>query len=211
MTLQATLITDGSSDTVLMPILRWVLGVLTSEPVELRWGDLRGLAAPPRSLRARLTCAVELYPCRLLFVHRDAERQPAEERHVEVEEANTTGISHVCVVPVRMQEAWLLLDEAALREAAGRPSGKQPLGLPPPSRWETLPDPKRILHAALMAASEATGRRANKFNAGAAAHRLADLVSDWSPLRQLSAFRRLEHDTRDILGALGLPVYPATS
>lgn len=208
MTIQATLVTDGSSDTVLVPILRWLFGTLTSEPVELRWGDLRGLSNPPKSLQARLACAVELYPCRLLFVHRDAEKQSAQDRYDEISVANTTGLHHVCVVPVRMQEAWLLHDEYALREAAGRPSGKEPLNLPPPSKWDVLPDPKHILHATLMVASGTTGRRAKKFNPGAAAHRLADLVDNWAPLRKLTAFQRLETDTRTALVSLGLRLYP---
>jgi len=37
----------------------------------------------------------------------------------------------------------------------------------------------------------------------AAAHRLATLVDDWSPLRQLTAFRKLERDTISTLEALG--------
>jgi hypothetical protein len=40
----------------------------------------------------------------------------------------------------------------------------------------------------------------------AALHRLADLVEDWSALRQLPSFQRLEADTRQVLGVLGLPL-----
>ena len=31
------------------------------------------------------------------------------------------------IVPVRMTEAWLLLDESAIRRVAGRPHGDEPL------------------------------------------------------------------------------------
>ena len=146
------------------------------------------------------------YPCQLLFVHRDAEKQDPGVRYREIEAANRTGRSHVCVVPVRMQEAWLLHDETALREAAGRPSGTEELGLPPAHRWDRLADPKRVLYEALRAANGAKGRRAKSFKPGRAAHRLADLITDWTPLRTLDAFARLEADTRTALEQLCVAV-----
>jgi hypothetical protein len=140
-------------------------------------------------------------------VHRDAENQDPESRYVEVLHANDTGLGHVCVVPVRMQEAWLLHDAAAIRQAADRPSGTDFLDLPPADRWERLPDPKSTLHNALRIANGATGRRARRFNPARAAHRLAELITDWSPLRALPAFARLEADTRTALRSLGVVVF----
>lgn len=209
MTLQTTLVTDGSSDKALVPVLRWLFGQVTPEPVELHWSDLRGLPKPPTSLVERLACAVKLYPCQLLLVHRDAEKQPPQLRYDEVAAANQTQLPHVCVVPVKMQEAWLLLDESALREAAGRPSGTDALNLPTARQWDSVPDPKQVLHDALITASGAKGRRAKQFQPGRAAHRLAELVGDWSPLRQLSAFQRLELDIRSALTELGKPLHAA--
>ena len=131
MTLRATLVTDGTSDVVLLPVLQWLMRQLTREDFEIRWADPRAFSEKPRSLTARLAVAIQEYPCQLLFVHRDAEKQEPDVRYREIEAANRTGRSHVCVVPVRMQEAWLLHDEIALREAAGRPSGIEDLRLPP--------------------------------------------------------------------------------
>ena len=210
MMLRATLVTDGASDVILVPILRWLMRQLTAEPVEIRWADLRGFRVKPRSLAQRLAVAVREYPCQLLFVHRDAEGQDPHRRYEEIRGAvSGTACHHVCVVPVRMQEAWLLHDEAALREAADRPSGTHDLGLPPPHRWEQLPDPKRVLHDALRAANGATGRRAKNFRPKRAAHRLADLITDWSPLRNLGAFNQLEADARSALEHLGLQTVEA--
>jgi hypothetical protein len=206
MTLQATLVTDGTSDVVLVRVLEWLVAQLTTTEIEIRWADLRGLRAKPQGLSERLVLATRVYPCRILFVHRDAENQDPELRHAEVRAANTTGCGHVCIVPVRMQEAWLLHNEAALREAADRPSGTDPLDLPPASRWERLPDPKATLHNALRTASGATGRRAKSFKPSRAAHRLAELITDWSPLRPLPAFARLETDMRAALRNLGIIV-----
>ncbi len=202
--LQATFVTDGSSDQVLEPILRWLLRELTPAPIEIRWADLRGLPEPPRGLAERLASAVEFYPCELLFVHRDAEKQDPELRYHEIRRATSDDYIHVAVVPVRMQEAWLLLDEAAIRHAAGGPSGTKPLGLPPPKRWDSLNDPKAVLHTALREASGLSGRRAKRFRSRKAVHRIPDYVDDWSALRQLAGFRRLEADTRRALTKLGV-------
>ena len=48
MTMTATLVTDGASDVVLLPILRWLFGELTPEPVELSWEIYAGCQARPR-------------------------------------------------------------------------------------------------------------------------------------------------------------------
>ena len=212
MTLPATLVTDGPSDRVIEPILRWLMRQLTTTEFEIRWADLRGLSRKPSNLAEKLAVAMQEYPCRLLFVHRDAEGQNPQVRYAEIDKAvdSTAGISHVGVVPVRMQEAWLLHDETALREAAGRPSGTEDLGLPPPHRWEKLPDPKRVLHEALRTANGAKGRRARSFKPGRAAHRMANLITDWTPLRALAAFAQLEADTRTALADLGVATSEAT-
>ena len=210
MTLRATLVTDGASDVILVPILQWLMRQLTAEAFEIRWADLRGFRVKPRGLAQKLAVAVQEYPCQLLFVHRDAEGQDPHRRYEEIgRAASSTACSHVCVVPVRMQEAWLLHDEAALRQAADRPSGTDALGLPPSHRWERLPDPKKVLHDALRSANGATGRRAKNFRPKRAAHRLADLITDWKPLRNLGAFNRLEADTRSALEHLGLQTVEA--
>ena len=206
MTFQATLITDGSSDVVLVRILEWLIAQLTTTEIEIRWADLRGLTKRPQGLNDRIVVATRLYPCQILFVHRDAESQEPKFRYTEIQVANTTGLCHVCIVPVRMQEAWLLHNEAALREAADRPSGTDPIDLPTAARWERLPDPKATLYTALRAASGATGRRAKRFKPARAAHRLAELITDWSPLRSLTAFAQLETDTKAALQNLGIVV-----
>ena len=92
------------------------------------------------------------------------------------------------------------------RHAAGSPAGRAPLNLPGPKRLEALADPKETLHLAIIEASGLTGRRRDKLNVSRAAHDVARLTEDWSPLRQLPAFTRLELDTRRALAALGVPL-----
>ena len=152
--------------------------------------------------------AIELYPCDLLLVHRDAEAEPRERRLAEIEEALSAVEAWdrdrtVAVVPERMTEAWLLIDETALRSAAGDPRGTVPLAMPVVQQLERLPDPKKTLHGLLKTASGLGGRRLRKFRMDQAVHRLAQAIQDYSPLRQLSAFRALEEEVEQTLNEKG--------
>src|SRR5258708_1129171 len=162
--LRYTLLSDGSSDRVLMPILSWALreqGVTLALTAE--WADLRFLRTPPETLRGRIEAAIDLYPCDLLFIHRDAENADVEERRAEINaaiaEIATVPVPFVCVVPKRMAEAWLLFSENAIRSASGNPSGAVPIDLPNAGRIEEIADPKQMLYQLLRTASEHSGRR----------------------------------------------------
>jgi hypothetical protein len=209
--LRYTLVSDGSSDAALIPILTWLLlsnGVRL--PVQPAWADLGRLRRPPKTLAERIRLGFELYPCDLLFVHRDAENQGREARVVEIEQAIAEVVraagheessvpSHVCVVPVRMTEAWLLIDQVAIRHAAGNASGSKPLELPGVETLETLPDPKETLYGLLRDASGLSGRRLQNFAVGHHAHRVSTFISDFSPLRPLQAFQALEVELSQVV------------
>ncbi|MCJ7687521.1 MAG: DUF4276 family protein [Desulfobacteraceae bacterium] len=161
-----TLISDGSSDRALLPILTWILREKGDiRRVQPEWADLRRLPQPPQTLRERILSAIDLFPCDLLFIHRDAEREDPESRYREIrnalQEATKLGFQApaVCVVPVRMTEAWLLFDEPAIRFAAGNPNGKNPLDMPDLSIIEQVSDPKDVLFEILREASGLRGRR----------------------------------------------------
>ena len=198
--LRFTLVGDGSSDRALIPILTWLLRQYwESTPIQAEFSDLRRLPNPPRKLSQRIDKSVELYPCDLLFVHRDAEGESVERRREEISvslERSDRGktLPVICVVPVRMQEAWLLIDESALRIAAGNPSGRKTLPMPDMKRLEDLPDPKNILHERLRQASGLKGRRLKRFNRdlGKYVQRVAQQIGDFHLLRTLAAFRELE-------------------
>ncbi|MCB2263030.1 MAG: hypothetical protein LGR52_08845 [Candidatus Thiosymbion ectosymbiont of Robbea hypermnestra] len=194
--LEFTLLTDGSSDAILIYPLEWMLRQHCKAAVTGTWADLRRLQKPPKNLRGRIDAALELYPCDLLFVHRDAEAVPLEQRVAEIRAA-VTELSDppVPVVPVRMQETWFLIDEPALRRAAGNPHGRVDLAMPAIDRLERIPDPKQMLYELLLKASELKGRGRKKFNPGQQAIRLGKLIEDYSPLRKLTAFQHTEEQT----------------
>jgi hypothetical protein len=203
--IRCSLLADGASDASLTPVLRWVVEQhAPASVVRCEWADLKRVPHPERTLAGRILQAIDLYPCDVLFVHRDAERQAPEQRYREIDEAITDArrsgfaVPHVRVVPVRMQEAWLLLDEAAIRRAAGNPNGRIPILLPPINRIEAIPDPKTRLYRLLRTASGLRGRRLKKFRAERAATLVVEFMRDFTCLRTLPAFQRMEAEVHRI-------------
>lgn len=190
--LRVTLVSDGSSDRALLPMIRWLLrraGVDTA--IEYSWADLGRLRNPPKTLTDKIKRSIELYPCDLLFVHRDAEGDPVEKRLDEIHAGLPVGQRCISVIPVRMLEAWLLFDEGLIRMASGNPHGKTVLPLPVFDKLESLPDPKTVLISLLKTASGLKGRRLTRFNVYEARSRVAVLADDFTPLLRLNAFRLL--------------------
>lgn len=204
--LQYTLLSDDPADKALMPILTWLLRqYVPNLPIQSSWADLRRLPRPPRELHERIRESVRLYSCDLLFVHRDAEATSLEVRLNEIRQVVLDASIEneistvVCVVPVRMTEAWLLFDIGAIRQAAGNPNGTVPLNLPILSKVESLPDPKRILHNMLREATELGTYRRRRFDTNRAVQRIPECIEDFSPLRGLSAFIALEEEVKETI------------
>ncbi len=83
-----TLLADGSSDEVLIPIISWVLRQHFPDVlIQAVFANLSRLKVPPKALEDRIKRATEYYPCDVLFVHRDAENANYEERRKEIQEA----------------------------------------------------------------------------------------------------------------------------
>lgn len=203
--------TDGMSDRVLVEVIDWLVRDIVAQSIsaaQFAFADLRTVNPKPNGLAERIQVAVELYPCDLLVVHRDAEGEPAKHRRQEIEAAIaasrlSNSLCHVAVVPVRMTEAWLLIDEKAIRRAAGNPSGTVPLHLPQVNSLERLADPKKELLGLLRIASELTGRKLKKFNPIERYQNVAQNISTYAPLRQLGAFTRFETDLRQAIANRG--------
>ncbi len=192
-----TLLSDGSSDKALLPILSWLFYEHCPDyAIQAEWADLGRLPRAPDKLSERIKSSIELYPCDVLFVHRDAEKMSWEKRTNEIrQELANINPPAVCVVPVRMMEAWLLFDKMAIRQAAGNPNGSQPLKLPAMNDIERLPNPKQILHNLLRLASGHSGkRRRQRLPISKFAFRVTQMTESFEPLRELAAFKQLEDE-----------------
>jgi hypothetical protein len=188
---------EGPSDDMLLPIIDWVLGrALGSAAV------FNGRMWPCSSMRQRIEQAVtEFADTELLLVHADADsRTGYAERVAEINSAvhdlREAGLAlppHVCIVPVRESEAWLLFDERAIRYAARKVNGKERWKFPS-HKYDEIADPKRELNTALDIASELTGRRLAKFRQNRQPLDVAKGIEDFSPLLKLDAFRAFHED-----------------
>jgi len=206
-----TLVADGTSDRALVPLIEWVLQRAprvadAGFAVEFTVGE--GASRQLDGLAGKIDAARRAFPFDLLFVHRDAEREHATRRRTEIAEAVATlGLElHVPVVPVRMTEAWLLIDESALRMAADNPNGRVAIAMPALRKLEDLPDPKAVCNELLVTASEKQGRRRKQFGTPAELAwrraRIARLIEDFSPLLRLPAFAEFHELTHQCCARL---------
>lgn len=196
-----TLVTDGSSDRTLISIVNWALrNVGFAGPIDPSWADLRRVRPLQRlDLRARILTSIELYPCDLILVHRDGEREHRDTRVAEILASAPPSPQTVPVVPIRMTEAWLLHDVNAIREAAGNPNGTDELDLPSLETMEQVPDPKEVLYTALRNACGLNIRRRATLDVFQRTHRVAELITDFAALYRLSAFVAFQDDLRRAL------------
>lgn len=140
-----------------------------------------------------------------VVVHRDADGRDADARLAEVRDALAqTGLLGCPLVPVQMTEAWLLVDETAIRAAVGRPSGREPLGLPRRASIEAQHDPKAVLKSALVTAAGGTGRRHKQAVRQWSSYRriLLQRLDIDGPVTELASWRQLVDDLTAVVDRL---------
>ncbi|MEZ3181069.1 hypothetical protein KYY02_20950 [Streptomyces pimonensis] len=211
MIIHALYLCEGSSDIGLRDHIEEI-GAEMGREILVTPPDLNRLPNKPgHSVRDKLRAAQwlsdegQVYD--LVIIHRDSDGNPPERRRSEIAEAVnevSPGLAHVPVIPVRMLEAWLLLNQAAIREVAGNPNGKVALDLPKPARVESVPDPKALLKQAIATASEEKGRRLEKLRRRFPENRarLLQMLDREGPVQQLASWQSFTHDLRESLSGL---------
>lgn len=209
MTVRALYLCEGSSDTGLRLHIESIAADVGME-VHVTVPDLNRLPNKPgHSVEDKLRAAQQLsdggHDYDLVVIHRDSDREPPDRRRSEIAQAVAAvspGLAHVPVIPVRMLEAWLLLDHAAIREVAGNPNGRMALDLPKPARAESVADPKALLRQAIATASEEKGRSLQKLQTRFPANRarLLQMLDREGPVTRLASWRSFTDDLRKALG-----------
>lgn len=203
-------VAEGSSDA---PLADLVTGLFAARgvSVQLTRPDFSLLdERVPRDVASRVAAGRRLMEGRavdFVVVHRDVDTATLSERLAEVQEAlHVAGVDAplVPVLPVRMTEAWLLLDEAAIRTVAGNPRGRQLLSLPKLHEVERLADPKARLRESLLAAADVRGRRRSRLDRRFDNHRrqLLERLDPIGPVTQLSSWVALVADVDDATAQL---------
>lgn len=207
--LRFTLIGEGPTDDALMPIIVWLLedpalGLLPDVEITPRFIDHDQFPGG-YGTDDRIVEVLRDIPSDLIFIHHDADGPTHVVREREIRNAilgaelRTTGLPPtIPIVPVRETEAWLLVDASAVRRVARNPGGRVHLGLPHVHAVEACQDPKAVLRAALRIASGLPRRRWRQVDA-IRPRAIADLIRDFSPLRQLTAFQAFEDDVRQVI------------
>lgn len=191
------LLREGSSDDGLIPHLRQLI-VRAGADEALGTSRTYG-GTIENKLRALST---EAGSVDLIFIHRDSDGPGAEQRHDEIAKGVQQTLPkapYVAVVPVQELEAWLLLDESAIRTVVGRPKDRTPLNLPAVKTIETTSQPKELLEQACLLASGKSGRRRLKDKAMFSQRRrvLLERLDPDGPICHLPAWRRLEKDIQE--------------
>jgi len=208
-------VAEGTSDA---PLAGIVESLFFERGVSLRLSkpDYAMLGARvKKDVESRIRAGVALIGSapRVIVVHRDSDNVDPFERRVEVESAvraASSGSHPVPVIPVKMTEAWLLLDEQAIRTVAGNPRGKLPLGLPKTHEVESRADPKAILADCILRASELTGRRRERLSKRFSDNRrqLLERLDHLGPVASLASWQALVDDVDEAVLELGGPDGP---
>ena len=203
------LIGEGRSDEGLIPHIERLIIALGADEVT---GTAPNFGVIPghhgHSVAEKLRTAIQLEPAaNLVIIHRDADSRDPEPRYQEVAAAAEEYCQErqwVAVIPVQETEAWLLLDEAAIRLVAGKPNGRAPINLPLIGRVEQVADPKEVLEQALVDASELSGRRVAKFRSSLPAKRkqLLEQLAIGGVLERLPSWTRFRTDLAAVLREL---------
>lgn len=194
---QFVLLHEGPSDAGLVSVLETLLA-------EAGFDEVYGEAhLKTGSVEDTLVSMAEDLQCfHFVFVHRDADRAGRDARVAEIvrSAANITWPEDdeprvVPIVPVTMTEAWLLLDETAIRTVCGNPRGTEALNLPKPREIEGIADPKTLLFDVLRKAAPRRGRRRiTDREVGSWRSRLLERLDVHGPVQELSAWKALEQD-----------------
>lgn len=202
--LSYTLVCDGSSDKALLPIIDWAIGEINPNIIPQGvYAELGRLRHPPKNLTERIEKANGLYPSDIIIIHRDAEKEAIQTREDEIIEA-VRSLSpqplFVAIIPVRMTEAWLFVDEMAIRKAAGNRKSRESLPIPPLQKREKI-DAKMVLEDCLRKASGLTGRRLQKFRTREAIQLIPGSIQDFTPLRKTPSFQHFYESLDRVLSS----------
>jgi len=209
MNVHFVLICEGPSDEALVPHLRSLLvdcGAQEAIGTAPDFGRLGQGVLKNIGDRIRVALQLEKH-VDLLFVHRDSDSSNPIPRYNEI----STGVTQsgymnawIGVVPVQEMEAWLLLDESAIRRVSGRPKGRVVLNLPSPAHVEGITNPKKRLQDEILRASETSGRRRERLKSKLSALRtqlLAELRTG-GPLKNVPSWVRLKTDIEKYVDVL---------
>lgn len=208
MKLRFALIGEGNTERHLVEHLKTLCVREGMDAVEGVWAtDLLRYSGAGTGVAAKVSTLLAIdSEFDLLFIHRDTDEVTDEVRRREISGAmrdHGAGKPFVPVIPIRETEAWLLIDEDAIRAVVGNPRGKEDLPLPKLSQIEHRADPKGILLEALRrAAKPGRDRSTIRRDFPRLRRELLENLDLDGPIQQLTAWQNLLRDLNAALAKL---------
>ncbi|MEU8269208.1 hypothetical protein AB0B89_18840 [Sphaerisporangium sp. NPDC049002] len=206
--LSGLFIAEGTSDLPLSDIVEFLFAE-RGQSLRLSKPDFDALKKVRKDVESKLIAGAQLTgkPFDLAVIHRDADNAGWQARLSEVQSAVlSSGVpcELIPVIPIRMTEAWLLLDESEIRKVAGNPNGRENLGLPKIREVEGIADPKGLLRDCLMKAASVRGRKRQTAATRFPQHRrqLLERLDLQGPVAQLSSWKKLVSDINRFVDSL---------
>ena len=206
--LSGLFVCEGTSDQPLADIVEYLF-VERDVTLRLSRPDFSVMDRVGRDVGSKLLTGSRLMgkPIDVAVVHRDADSAGRDSRCNEIQravEASEIGCNFVPIIPVKMTEAWLLLNEREIRIVAGNPNGRDDISLPRASEVERIADPKHRLQDCLSRAASARGRRRDTISKRFPQHRrqLLERLNLHGPITTLSSWRALVQDIEEFISNL---------
>jgi hypothetical protein len=206
--LSGLFVCEGTSDFPLADIVE-LLYAERGLRLRLSRPDYEALRGVRHDVESRLIAGAQLMDTDfdLAVVHRDADNAGWQARRQEIVQAHASSkveCNIVPIIPITMTEAWLLLDEQAIRDVAGNPNGRVDLSLPKLHEVERLADPKAKLRECLLLAANERGRRrqniARRFSQNRA--QLLERLDINGPVSRLESWLKLIADIEGCIASL---------
>ena len=158
---------EGSSDTSLVDHIDAMLVEAGFDEVYSDAPDI-GLIEPSagNSVGEKIDALIRWDPnVKTFFIHRDADNAGYDARINEIhrQTAHLPGYVIIPVIPVKILESWLILDEQAIKSVIGHPGSKVKLNLPNPKHVESRSNAKELLFEAMDKACMLSGKKLKKF------------------------------------------------
>ncbi|MEZ5586278.1 MAG: hypothetical protein R3E46_04320 [Sedimenticolaceae bacterium] len=200
---------EGPTDKALIPHI---------ESLCIKYGadEVRGIAPDlswfpekvGKKVSDQVRVALQLEPrVDAVFIHRDSDSRDPSDRKSEIEsELVKIGVDKPCVkvIPIQEIEAWLLVDEQAIRDVADNPRGGVPVCIPKLKDIENTASPKEVLMKAIQEASDTSGKRLRdiKRSFGSRRRILIERLDINGPICNLESWKTLESDISTLVNGL---------
>lgn len=190
--LNYVLISEGTSDRVLIPMINWCIRQYCITDISPVVADFTSLKPKPKTVVEKLRAARNLYSNKNLFiVHRDSDNVNPGDREREINEAiSSMNFVKPClpIIPNAMTEAWLLVDERAIYKAVNNPNGQDQFKLPNINIIEKIRNPKNVLFELFISASGLSRRRHSSIDLFMCRQRCALFITEFQKMGNLSSF-----------------------